>query len=78
MKNSTTQKSVSLVTLLLLSTMTGLIVLPTASAINETSSGTITGTETWSGTHNLNGDVVVAEGAKLIVQQQQLQKDVLQ
>ncbi|RJU90241.1 MAG: right-handed parallel beta-helix repeat-containing protein [Candidatus Poseidoniales archaeon] len=67
MKNSTTQKSVSLVTLLLLSTMTGLIVLPTASAINETSSGTITGTETWSGTHNLNGDVVVAEGAKLIV-----------
>ena len=47
--------------------MTGLIALPTASAINETKSGTISGSETWSGTLNLVGDVVVAEGAQLTV-----------
>ena len=60
-------KSLSLVMLLLLSSFTGLIALPSASAVNETNSGTITGTETWSGTMNLNGDILVAEGSKLIV-----------
>ena len=38
------------------------------SANNETTSGTIVGTETWSGTHTLSGDVVIASGAKLIIQ----------
>ena len=67
LKNTTSHKSISLVALLLLSTLTGLIAIPTASAVNETKSGIISGTETWTGTMNLNGDVVVAEGAKLIV-----------
>ena len=67
LKNTTSQKSISLVALLLLSILTGLITLPTASAVNETKSGIISGTETWTGTMNLNGDVTVAEGAKLIV-----------
>ena len=44
-----------------------LVTIPTASAINETSSGSITGTETWSGTHNLVDNVTVEEGAKLTV-----------
>ena len=65
--NSTSAKSISLVTIFLLSTLTGLMAIPTVSAVNETKAGTITGTETWTGTMNLNGDVVVAEGAKLIV-----------
>ena len=51
--------------LLLLSSFTGLITLPSASA--ATTSGTITGEEIWSGTVNLNGDILVAEGSKLIV-----------
>ena len=38
------------------------------SASNETTSGTITGTETWAGTHTLTGDVTIAPGAKLIIQ----------
>ncbi|MBT5843843.1 MAG: right-handed parallel beta-helix repeat-containing protein [Euryarchaeota archaeon] len=67
MKNTTSHKSISLVALLLLSILTGLITLPTASAVNETKSGIISGTETWTGTMNLNGDITVAEGAKLIV-----------
>ena len=38
------------------------------SANNETTSGTISGTETWWGNHALTGDVVIASGAKLIIQ----------
>jgi len=38
------------------------------SANNETTSGVISGTETWSGTHTLSGDVVIASGSKLIIQ----------
>jgi len=38
------------------------------SANNETTSGTISGTETWSGTHSLSGDIIIASGAKLIIQ----------
>ena len=60
-------KSVGLVGLLLTSLMIGLITVPTVSAVNETSSGTIVTTETWSGTHTLTGDVTVAEGAKLVI-----------
>ena len=40
---------------------------PAVTAVNETSSGTITGTETWTGVMNLDGDLVVAGGAKLII-----------
>ena len=36
-------------------------------ANNETTSGTIT-TETWSGNHQLTGDVTIASGAKLIIE----------
>ncbi|MAH29640.1 MAG: hypothetical protein CL959_03045 [Euryarchaeota archaeon] len=61
-------KSVGLVGLLLTSLMIGLVTVPTASAVNETASGTIVTTETWSGTHTLTGDVTVAEGAKLVIQ----------
>lgn len=60
-------KSISLVSILLLATLMSLVTIPTASAINETSSGVITGTETWSGTHNLIDNVTVAEGAKLTI-----------
>ena len=67
LKNTTSRKSISLVALLLLSILTGLITIPAASAVNETKSGIISGTETWTGTMNLDGDVTVAEGAQLIV-----------
>tara|TARA_X000001036_G_scaffold169291_1_gene160226 strand:- start:38492 stop:42898 length:4407 start_codon:yes stop_codon:yes gene_type:complete len=60
-------KSFSIVTLFLLSSLLGLVALPTASAVNETTKGTITGVETWTGTMNLQGDIEVAEGAKLVV-----------
>ena len=38
-----------------------------AAGTNQTTSGTLTGTETWSGSHSLTGDVEVAEGALLII-----------
>jgi len=59
--------SLFLVSLMLLSTLGGMAFVPGASASNETKSGIIVGTETWSGTHTLTGDVEVAEGAKLII-----------
>ena len=37
-------------------------------ANNETTSGTITTSETWSGIHQLTGDITIASGAKLIIQ----------
>jgi len=37
------------------------------SASNETTTGTITGTETWAGVHTLTGDVTIAPGAKLVI-----------
>lgn len=64
-KNRT--KSVSLVMLYMMSLLLVMVSVPAASAVNETTQGTVTGTETWSGTMNLQGDVEVAEGAKLIV-----------
>ena len=60
-------KSISLVLLYMVSIMVGLVSLPTAMAVNETTQGTVTGVETWTGTMNLQGDVEVAEGAKLII-----------
>ena len=60
-------KSVSLIMLYLVSIVIGMAAVPTAQAVNETTQGTVTGTETWSGTMNLQDDVTVAEGAKLIV-----------
>jgi hypothetical protein len=39
----------------------------TVAASNETSVGTITGTETWSGLHQLTGDVTIATGAQVSV-----------
>ena len=38
-----------------------------AAGTNQTTSGVLTGTETWSGSHTLTGDVEVAEGALLII-----------
>ena len=67
MRFTNTGKSVGLVGLLLTSLLMGLMTVPEVSAVNETSSGTITTTETWSGTHTVTGDVIVAEGAKLVI-----------
>ena len=64
-KNQT--KSLSLVLLYLLSIMVSMVSLPTAMATNETTQGVVTGVETWTGTMNLQGDVEVAEGAKLVI-----------
>ena len=38
-----------------------------AAGTNQTTSGVLTGTETWSGSHTLTGDVEVAEGAQLVI-----------
>jgi len=61
--------SIALAALFLTSVLLALV-LPAnpVRASNETTSGTITGTETWAGTHVLTGDVTVAPGAKLIIQ----------
>jgi hypothetical protein len=61
-------KSFSLTGLFLFSILLSLA-LPagTVSASNETTTGTITGTETWAGVHTLTGDVTIAPGAKLII-----------
>ena len=67
MRFTNTGKSVGLVGLLLTSLLMGLMTVPAVSAVNETSNGTITTTETWSGTHTVTGDVTVAEGAKLVI-----------
>ena len=37
-------------------------------ANNETTAGTIAGTEVWSGTHQLTDDITIAAGAKLIIE----------
>ena len=63
------KKSVSLVALMFLSTMLALVSVPATSAagINQTTSGVLNGQETWTGTHNLVGNVTVAPGASLVV-----------
>ena len=55
---------------LMLSSLFVALVGPAApvSANNETTAGTVSGTETWSGVHTLTGDVVISSGAKLIIQ----------
>ncbi|MDP7328211.1 MAG: Ig-like domain-containing protein [Candidatus Thalassarchaeaceae archaeon] len=69
MKETHRNKSLFLSFLMLTSVMIGMVgMIPTAVATNETSNGTVTGTEVWSGTHTLTGDVIVATGANLIVQ----------
>ena len=69
MEETHRNKSLLLSFLMLTSVMIGLVgLMPTAIAANETSNGTITGTEVWSGSHTLTGDVIVATGANLIVQ----------
>ena len=61
-------KSIGIVSIFLLSLFVAMATTVTpVSAINETKSGTITGTETWTGGHNLDGDILVAGGAKLII-----------
>ena len=61
-------RSQFLVFLMFTSTMLALVgPASSVSAENETTSGTITGTETWSGSHELTGDLTIAAGAKLII-----------
>ena len=60
-------RSYSLVCLLMLSSLIGIISIEPVAAVNETTSGTITGTETWSNSITLQDDVTVGEGAKLII-----------
>lgn len=61
-------KSIGLVSIFLMSLFLAMVTTaPVVSAVNETSSGTITGTETWTGVMNLDGDLLVAGGAKLII-----------
>ena len=61
-------KSIGLVSLFLVSLFVTMVsTAPTVMAVNETTSGTITGTETWTGVMNLDGDLLVAGGAKLII-----------
>ena len=56
--------------ILMLSSLFVALVGPAApvSANNETTAGTVSGTETWSGVHSLSGDIVIASGAKLIIE----------
>ena len=61
-------KSIGLVSLFLVSLFVAMVsTAPAVTAVNETTSGTITGTETWTGVMNLDGDLLVAGGAKLII-----------
>ena len=60
-------RALSLTTLMMLSLMAALATVPTAAAVNETTDGYISGTETWSGSITLTGDVNVTEGSKLII-----------
>ena len=54
MEETHRKKSLFLSFLMLTSVMVGLVgLMPTAVAANETTSGTITGTEVWSGSHTL-------------------------
>ena len=67
--NENRMKSIMLVSLMVLTSLSALVsVMPTATASNETQSGVISGTETWTGSHTVTGNVEVAPGAKLIIQ----------
>ncbi|MDP6870315.1 MAG: right-handed parallel beta-helix repeat-containing protein [Candidatus Poseidoniaceae archaeon] len=67
MAKTNQRKSIGLVTIMLFSLFASMTVVPSVSAVNETKSGTITGTETWTGNMNLEGDILVAGGAKLVI-----------
>ncbi|MBK63990.1 MAG: hypothetical protein CMB47_00500 [Euryarchaeota archaeon] len=68
MSNNVRSRSSFLVFLMISSLLVSFIgPVSTVSASNETSVGTITGTETWSGLHQLTGDVTIATGAQLII-----------
>ncbi len=68
MGNNTKARSTFLVFIMFSSILISLIGPASfVSANNETDSGTITGTETWSGIHELTGDVTIATGAQLII-----------
>ncbi|MBT5183745.1 MAG: right-handed parallel beta-helix repeat-containing protein [Euryarchaeota archaeon] len=61
-------KSLGLISIFLLSLFVTMVsTVSVVTAVNETTSGTITGTETWTGVMNLDGDLLVAGGAKLII-----------
>ena len=51
----------------MLSSLISLVSVEPVAAVNETTSGTVTGTETWSNSITLTDDVTVGEGAKLII-----------
>ena len=53
--------------LYMMSLMLAVVSVPSVMAVNETTQGEVSGTETWTGTMNLQGDVTVNEGAKLII-----------
>ena len=64
MSENNRTKSVSLVMLYMMSLLLVMVSVPAASAVNETTQGTVTGTETWSGTmhtppldHTKNGNI---------------------
>ena len=62
-------KSKALVLILILSTMAALVApASSVSAQNATSSGYIDTIETWSGTHTVDGDIIISPGAKLIIE----------
>ena len=68
MSGNVRSQSAFLVFLMISSLLVSLIgPVSTVSASNETSEGTITGTETWSGLHQLTGDVTIGSGAQLII-----------
>jgi len=61
-------KSIGIVSIFMLSLFVAMATtIPPVTAINETSSGTLTGTETWMGVHNLDGDLLISGGSKLII-----------
>ena len=69
MANIDKTRSISLVSLFIISFISVLLIpAHTVMASNETTYGPITGTEIWSGNHDLTGDVTVASGAKLIIE----------
>ena len=69
MANLDQTRSISLVSLFITSFISVLLIpAHTVMASNETTFGPITGTEIWSGNHDLTGDVTVASGAKLIIE----------
>ena len=53
MDNYNRSKSIGLVSIFLVSLFASMVMVPSVSAVNDTTNGVITGTETWTGTMNL-------------------------